>query len=116
MSKSNLGTKNHKISLANCYLIQHNPLAASYYLTDNSDTVDSDRGQRTIVAVCEKKKKRVSTLSSKRERERDLPHLVLLMLLTTSIPPTTLPKTGCWEGVDLSQKSKKELWTVLTKN
>jgi len=35
---------------------------------------------------------------------------------TTSMPEVTLPKTGCWLGVDLSYQSRKLLWTVFTKN
>lgn len=27
----------------------------------------------------------------------------------TSIPETIYPKTGCWDGVEVSKKSKKEL-------
>ncbi len=42
--------------------------------------------------------------------------LALLIASTTSWPSTTRPKTGCWEGVLLSKKSKKLLWTVLIKN
>ena len=45
-----------------------------------------------------------------------LSHLAVLIAVMTSIPALILPKTGCWEGVDLSQKSRKELCTTLMKN
>lgn len=48
---------------------------------------------------------------------RSLPsHLALLIAITTSMPLATLPKTGCWDGVLLSKKSRNELCTVLMKN
>lgn len=42
--------------------------------------------------------------------------LVFPMAFTMSMPLTTLPNTGCCDGVDLSNQSRKELCTVLTKN
>lgn len=35
--------------------------------------------------------------------------LTLLMAMITSMPDETLPNTGCWEGLDLSNQSKKLL-------
>ena len=40
----------------------------------------------------------------------------LLIAVTMSMPSITLPKTGCWDGVDLSNQSKKLLCTTLMKN
>jgi len=33
------------------------------------------------------------------------------ILSTMSMPEVTLPNTGCWEGVDLSNQSRNELCT-----
>ena len=38
------------------------------------------------------------------------------IFITTFIPSVTLPNTGCADGEDLSNQSRKSLWTVLMKN
>merc|ERR1719258_236295 len=40
----------------------------------------------------------------------------LLIAVTMSMPSTTLPNTGCCEGVDLSNQSRKLLCATLMKN
>ena len=40
----------------------------------------------------------------------------LLIALITSMPSVTLPKTGCLDGVLLSNQSRKALCLVLMKN
>ena len=41
---------------------------------------------------------------------------VVSIFLMTSMPSMMRPKTGCFEGVLLSNQSRYLLWTVLMKN